>query len=73
MSKENARLTHLLEKMSARYGDQDAEVLRLREAVRRLALDEAHVQAPLRYLDVPLFADRATRLAKFKPAAEQWG
>ncbi|MBC7394795.1 MAG: hypothetical protein H7340_15825, partial [Variovorax sp.] len=46
MSKENARLSHLLEKMSARYGDQDAEVLRLREAVRHLALADAHIQAP---------------------------
>ncbi|MFM9428632.1 hypothetical protein RCH10_005095 [Variovorax sp. GrIS 2.14] len=73
MSKEHARLSHLLEKMSARYGDQDAEVLRLREAVQRLAVADAHIQAPLRYVDVPLFADRATRLAKFKPASEQWG
>ena len=73
MTKENARLSHLLEKMSARYGDQDAEVLRLREAVRHLSLADAHIQAPLRYVGAPLFADRATRLAKFTPTVEQWG
>ena len=73
MSKENARLSHLLEKLSARYGDQDVEVLRLREALRHLAAADSQIQAPLRYVDFPLFADRATRLAKFEPAAEHWG
>jgi len=63
-------LIHLLEKMSARYGDQDADVRLLREAVRRLVAAEPRIQAPLRYVDVPLFADRATRLAKFKTATE---
>lgn len=73
MTKENARLSHLLKKMAARYGDQDAEVRQLREAAQSVALADTHMQAPLRYVDAPLFADRAARLAKFKPAAEQWG
>ena len=64
MSKDQARLQHLLVRMQTRYGAHDADVLQLRDAVQRLALDESRIRGTLRYCDAPLFADRATRLAR---------
>jgi hypothetical protein len=63
MSKDQARLQHLLVRMQARYGEHDADVLQLRDAVQRLELNETRVRATLRYSEAPLFSDRAARLA----------
>ena len=63
MSKDHARLQHLFVCMQARYGDHDVDVLQLREAVQRLELEETRTPGTLRYLNTPLFADRAARLA----------
>ncbi|MDQ0084407.1 hypothetical protein J2W35_004776 [Variovorax boronicumulans] len=64
MSKDQARLQHLLVRMQALYGEHDADVLQLRDAVQRLELDETRVHGTLRYSDAPLFSDRAARLAR---------
>ncbi|MGJ7610269.1 MULTISPECIES: hypothetical protein [unclassified Variovorax] len=64
MSKDQARLQHLLVRMQALYGAHDADVLQVHDAVERLALDESRARKPLRYCDVPLFADRTARLAR---------
>jgi hypothetical protein len=64
MSKDQARLQHLLVRMQAWYGANDGDVLRLRDAVQRLELDESRVRRTLRYSDAPLFSDRAARLAR---------
>jgi hypothetical protein len=63
MSKDHARLQHLFVRMQARYGDHDADVLQLREAVQQLELEETPARGTLRYLNAPQFADRAARLA----------
>jgi hypothetical protein len=63
MSKDQARLQHLLVRMQARYGEHDPDVLQLRDAVQRLERDESRVRGTLRYSDTPLFCNRAARLA----------
>ncbi|BEP63408.1 hypothetical protein GmRootV213_39620 [Variovorax sp. V213] len=63
MSKDQARLQHLLVRMQAWYGAEDADVLQLRDAVQQLELDEARSCGPLRYSNAPVFSDRAARLA----------
>lgn len=63
MSKDQARLRHLLVRMQDRYGEHDADVLQLRDALLRLELDETRIRGTLRYSDAPLFCDRAARLA----------
>ncbi|SDI89625.1 hypothetical protein [Variovorax sp. OV700] len=64
MSKDQARLQHLLVRMQAWYGADDADVLQLRDAVQQLKLDESRARGTLRYSNAPLFSDRATRLAR---------
>jgi hypothetical protein len=64
MSKDQARLQHLLVRMQDWYGANDGDVLQLRAAVQRLELDESRVRRTLRYSDEPLFSDRAARLAR---------
>ena len=64
MSKDHARLQHLLVRMQALYGEHDADVLQLRDAVQQLKLDESRACGTLRYSNAPLFSDRATRLAR---------
>ncbi|WP_447774010.1 hypothetical protein [Variovorax boronicumulans] len=64
MSKDQARLQHLLVRMQALYGAHDADVLQLRDAVERLALVESRVRKTLRYCDAPPFSDRAARLGR---------
>ena len=62
MSRDEARLKHLLATMEARYGSQDVDVRQLREEVDRVSADEARRLQPLRYVGASPFADRATRL-----------
>lgn len=66
MSKDQARLNHLLARLEAKYGEHDEDVLQLRQDVQRLETAEADLGRPLRYVDMPPFADRATRLANVR-------
>jgi hypothetical protein len=64
MPREYARLKPLLQKLQAWYGEDDADVARLREAVQRLERDAAQQNEQFHYVNLSPVSHREARIGR---------